>query len=755
MTMLPISSQASPLSRKIAVGVTPAHLLVAGIMLLSGVLHFTNLSVIGDANTYYTAAVKSMLQSWSNFFFVAAEPGGSVTVDKPPLGLWIEAAFAFALGVQGWVVSLPNLLAGIFSVPLLYHLVRKYLGAGAGLTAALVLTVTPIAVATDRNNTMDGMLVFTLLLAAWAFIAATESGRLRWLFAGALLLGLGFNIKMLQAFLPLPAFYALYLLGAKAGWGKKLFNCALSVIVLLAVSLSWAVIVDLTPAGQRPYIGSSQDNTVMELIVGHNGLARLVTPRAGGNAPPQGNAPMAPAPDAGPGGQPASGPPVNSGGQVPPPQALMACQGQKQEAACSFTLPDGRFIQGNCIVPPGMNQLTCTPRSFMPPSAQPSAPASGGQPDSPRPGFDPPPGALGDGSRVSPNSNADGPQSPGGVPFSHETGSPGLARFFLPPLSRQMSWLLPFALAGVLMTVFAARPRLPLPAEHKAFVLWGGWLLTCLIFFSTVAGIFHAYYTIMLAPPLGAAVGAGMMLFWRWQAQRPLVNAGLIFIAAVTLAFQVFTAAQYGVQSTVVWVPGILLLIGAGLAFVNFLPGLSEAKVRPAAYLVVLTALVFLPWLWTGMTVLDRSPDVNLPTAFNGRRAPQAQPQPAPLPTGSNRVDEALVAFLQANTQKVEYLVAVPNAHIGAPLVLATGRPVLYMGGFSGADPVIDTAGLAAMVAEGRLRYVLFGDSPEKQDIAHWLASSCTPVPEFSRSQPSAVQSPAPNQPTVLYRCGP
>ncbi len=140
------------LNRKLVLGITPAHLLVAGIMLLSAVLHFANLQAIGDANTYYTAAVKSMLQSWHNFFFVAAEPGGSVTVDKPPLGLWVEAAFAFVLGVQGWVVSLPNILAGMFSVPLLYHLVRKHLGELAGLTAALVLVVTPVAIATDRNT---------------------------------------------------------------------------------------------------------------------------------------------------------------------------------------------------------------------------------------------------------------------------------------------------------------------------------------------------------------------------------------------------------------------------------------------------------------------------------------------------------------------------------------------------------------------------------------------------------------------------
>ena len=49
-------------------------------------LRFANLDAIGQSNTYYTAAVKAMLQSWHNFFYLAAEPGGSVSVDKPPVG---------------------------------------------------------------------------------------------------------------------------------------------------------------------------------------------------------------------------------------------------------------------------------------------------------------------------------------------------------------------------------------------------------------------------------------------------------------------------------------------------------------------------------------------------------------------------------------------------------------------------------------------------------------------------------------------
>jgi 4-amino-4-deoxy-L-arabinose transferase-like glycosyltransferase len=144
-----------------------------------------------------------------------------------------------------------------------------------------------VAVSTERNNTIDGLLLFVLLLAAWAFWRATRSGRMSNLLLGAVLVGLGFNIKMLQAFMPIPAFYLLYLLGSRHSWGKRIAHLTLTTVVLVVVSLSWAVAVDLTPADERPYIGSSSDNTVMELIIGHNGLKRLnlSQPSGSGDAP--------------------------------------------------------------------------------------------------------------------------------------------------------------------------------------------------------------------------------------------------------------------------------------------------------------------------------------------------------------------------------------------------------------------------------------------------------------------------------------
>ncbi|MCA1731304.1 MAG: glycosyltransferase family 39 protein, partial [Actinobacteria bacterium] len=122
----------------------------------------------------------------------------------------------------------------------------------------------------------DGLLALTILVAAWAVIRAVQTGQLRWLLVGAVVVGLGFNIKMMEAFLVLPAFYMLYLLAAPVSWWRRFVHLGLATVVLLVVSLSWAVVVDLTPADQRPYVGSSSNNSELDLIAGYNGLGRLL-----------------------------------------------------------------------------------------------------------------------------------------------------------------------------------------------------------------------------------------------------------------------------------------------------------------------------------------------------------------------------------------------------------------------------------------------------------------------------------------------
>ncbi len=705
MTTATLPAQSSMLGRKLLPGMTIGTLIVVAIMVFSFILHMVNIDAIGNANEYYTAAVVSMLKSWSNFFFVAAEPGGSVTVDKPPLGLWIQTIFAYFLGVSGFSVTLPNILAGVFGIGLLYGMVKKHMGELAGIIAAFVMAVTPVFIATNRNNTMDGMLVFMLLLAAWAFIRATETSKLRWLLLGAILVGMGFNIKMLQAFLPLPAFYVLYFFGSKEGWLKKILNLGIATILLIAVSLSWAIVVDLVPAEKRPYIGSSDDNTVMGLIFGHNGISRLDNQRDN-NAPPSGPQPGQPSNA----GIPTEQNPGQDQRQGPPPAALIACEAQTQGASCSFSLPNGNMIDGSCITPPNQTELACAPQGTIPQN-----------------------GRIPNGVPNRPN---------GGTPFSQETGTPGALRLFTSPLSKQMSWLLPFAFISILLALFGSRIQLPIESGiHKALILWGGWLLTCVAFFSMISGIFHAYYAIMLAPALGGMVGIGFALLWNWGARNHLSIVLLIVSVLITLGFQIFAAAQYNEFSW--WMLGTGILLGLGILFMSVS--------RRAAYVTILTAALVIPTYWSVLTVTAGANN-HLPTAYEGQNVGGQDGFLASPMRGNNRsVDAELLAFLEANTQDVNYLMAVPSSQQGADYVIASGRPVLYMGGFAGGDQVVDLQDLAEMVANGDLRYILYGgERGDRQEIANWLSSSCSVVPGFG----NAVQGQGPRmQGMALYEC--
>jgi 4-amino-4-deoxy-L-arabinose transferase-like glycosyltransferase len=264
------------------------RLALGGIMLLSIFMNFFQLGQNGFGNLYYAAGVRSMLDNWHNFFFVSYDPGGFVTIDKPPLGFWLQVASAKLFGFTPFSVFLPQAIAGVLSVLLLYYLVRRHFGVVAGLLAALALALSPISVVTNRNITIDSTLALVLLVGAWAVMRAAETGRLRWLLLSAVVVGIGFNVKMLEAFLVVPAYGLLYLLAAPISLRKRIGQLALAGILLLAISLSWALVVDLTPASLRPYVGSSQDNSEISLALGYNGINRLIGQFGGGgrtNAP--------------------------------------------------------------------------------------------------------------------------------------------------------------------------------------------------------------------------------------------------------------------------------------------------------------------------------------------------------------------------------------------------------------------------------------------------------------------------------------
>lgn len=615
---------------------------LSGILLLSAFLNLFRLKQIGYGNTYYAAAVRSMLISWHNFFFVSFDPAGFVSVDKPPLGFWIQTASAKLLGFSGFSILLPEVLAAILSVALLYYLVRRVFGPIAGLLAALALALTPISVVTARNNTIDSLLVLTVLLAAWAVIRAAETGRLRWLLLSAVLVGLGFNIKMAQAYLVVPAFGLLYLLGAPLRWQTRIGHLALAGIVLLVVSLSWAVAVDLTPASQRPYVGSSGSNSELSLAFGYNGLNRLLGNRFGAGNRVLGNGPSA-----------ANG----ASSQQPTPQQL------------------GFFGAG-------------------------------------------------------------------------ETGAPGPLRLLNEQLGGQVSWLLPIAILGLIAAAWQTRPRFPLNRRQKALVLWGTWLLSMVIFFS-VAGFFHSYYMVMLSPAICALFGIGIVTMWQdyrctdWR--RLLLPLSLLGTAAV----QAYLLLPYSS-----WNRWLIPLVGGpcfiatavlvairlnshlgsnrdqvssedlediedivsvedledtdGAPTVHWISWFNQHVLLTTAVIWSVLALLITPLVWSAIPVFQGN-NAAFPVAGPGlqnaafaRFVEEFDQQPT---------SSKLVQFLQANQGQAHFLVATLDATTAAPIILASGQPVMALGGFSGADAILTTQQLVNRINNGEVRFFLLSSA--------------------------------------------
>lgn len=251
-------------------------ILLCFVLLGTFFITFYNCGNDGYGNLYYTAAVKSMTESWHNFFFVSFDPAGFVSVDKPPIALWVHILFVKLFGFHGWSIMLPEALAAVGSVWILFHIVSKGFGYLSGIASASMLAFTPIFIAASRSNNPDSILVLVMLLAVLEVLHAAERGSLFHLILAAVFVGIGFNIKMMVAFLIVPACIITYCFAEKLNWAKKIEHLALAAIVLTVVSFSWITAVDLTPASQRPYVGSSSTNSEMDLAFGYNGFNRVL-----------------------------------------------------------------------------------------------------------------------------------------------------------------------------------------------------------------------------------------------------------------------------------------------------------------------------------------------------------------------------------------------------------------------------------------------------------------------------------------------
>ncbi len=266
-----------------AVRTVRERLALAALLVGTGVLYLWNLSASGWANSFYSAAVQAGSQDWTALLFGSSDAANAITVDKTPAALWVMGLSARAFGFSSWSVLVPQAVMGVAAVALLYASVRRVTGPTAALLAGAALAVTPVATLMFRFNNPDALLVLLLIAAAYCVQRACEpdSGRW-WLVAAGVLGGFAFLAKMMQAFLVLPAFAAAYLVGAAAPLRARLLRLA-GGLAALVVSGGWyLVLVEWWPTADRPYIGGSQHNSIVELALGYNGVSRLTGAQAGG-----------------------------------------------------------------------------------------------------------------------------------------------------------------------------------------------------------------------------------------------------------------------------------------------------------------------------------------------------------------------------------------------------------------------------------------------------------------------------------------
>jgi 4-amino-4-deoxy-L-arabinose transferase-like glycosyltransferase len=244
-------------------------------MALAGTLNLWALSRNGWANDYYSAAVRSMSSSWHNFLFGSLDASGVMTVDKPPLALWIQSLSVRVFGYHPLSILVPQALIGMATVALVYDLVRQRFGRLGGFVGGLALALTPITVGISRHNNPDALLVLCCVAALWFTVRALQDGRMRWLVLAGVSVGLGFETKMAVALMVVPGIVAAWLWIAPRGRLHALRALLAAGAAMVLVGGAWPLLVELTPASDRPWISGTSDNRILSLISEYNGVGRL------------------------------------------------------------------------------------------------------------------------------------------------------------------------------------------------------------------------------------------------------------------------------------------------------------------------------------------------------------------------------------------------------------------------------------------------------------------------------------------------
>ena len=648
--------------------VRPALLVLLG---GTAALYLWDLGASGWSNAFYSAAVQAGTKSWKAFFFGSSDASNFITVDKPPAALWVMEISARIFGVNSWSILVPQALEGVAAVGVLYVTVRRWFSPAAGLIAGAVMATTPVAVLMFRFNNPDALLVLLLTASVYAMVRALEDGRTRWLLLACALVGTGFITKMMQAFVVMPVFALVYLLAGPPKFWRRFWQLAAGGVALIAASGWWVAIVELWPASSRPYIGGSQNNSILNLIFGYNGFGRITG---------------------------------NETGSV------------------------------------------------------------GG-------------GAAGTAGRWGPT---------------------GWNRLWQSEWGGQVAWLVPAALillaAGLVLT--ARKPRTD--RTRAALLLWGGWLVVTAAVFSFASGIIHPYYSVALAPAVGALVGIGAVMLWQARASwfsRLVLAAALAATSVVSYRLLLRSPDWHPSLRTLVLVVGVLAALGIAFAPRAFKPaaivfataGLVVALAGPVAYALDTATTPHSGAIPSaGPTVAGAGFGLGRggvaggfgrtgfggPPPGGGALAGGLPPGVTPQmlrqfgqQLGRNGVGQggpgrggpgaagggflsatkppaALVKALRADASSYRWVAATVNSNSAAGYQLATGDPVMAIGGFNGTDPTPTLAQFETSVREGKIHYYISGGggfggggagfgqaggtTSTSSQIATWVASNFT-----------------------------
>ncbi|MGQ4417606.1 ArnT family glycosyltransferase [Streptomyces sp. SAS_269] len=456
-----------------------------GLLALTLVTYLYDLSASGYANSFYSAAVQAGSRSWKAFFFGSLDAGNAITVDKPSAFMWPMELAVRIFGLNSWAILTPQVLMGVGTVAVVYAGVRRRSSPAAGLIAGAVLALTPVAALMFRFNNPDALLALLMSLACYFVVRAVEDGRTRWLVWAGAAIGFAFLAKTLQAFLILPPLAIVYAVCGPVRLRKRLVQLALATVALVVAGGWWVAIVELWPASSRPYIGGSQNNSFLELTFGYNGLGRI------------------------------------SGDET---------------------------------------------------------------------------GSVGGG---------------GGAGGSGQWGETGWDRMLDSEIGSQISWLIPAALILLAAGLWATRKARRTSVTRASFLVWGGSLLMTMVVFSYMAGIFHQYYTVALAPYVAAVTGMGAGLLWERRRET---------WASITLAAAVVAAAAWGyvllnrTSDYLPWLRWLVLIGGLAAAFGLVFAGRISRRPAIGAAALGLVAALAGPAAYTLSTV-NSAHTGSIPTA--------------------------------------------------------------------------------------------------------------------------------------------